>query len=112
MRGATPTRSCGSTSCGSRPSAIGVLGGSLFRIGVGAIPFLLPLMLQLGFGLNPLQSGLLTFASAAGALFMKTLAARILRRFGFRAVLTVNALIAAAFIGAIGLFTPGDAAIG
>ena len=56
-----------------------VLGGSLFRIGVGAIPFLLPLMLQLGFGLNPLQSGLLTFVSAAGALFMKTLAARILR---------------------------------
>jgi hypothetical protein len=50
-----------------------VLGGSLFRVGVGAIPFLLPLMLQLGFGLNPLESGLLTFVSAAGALFMKTL---------------------------------------
>ena len=83
-----------------------VLGGSLFRIGVGAIPFLLPLMLQLGFGLNPFQSGLLTFVSAAGALFMKTLAARILRTFGFRAVLTVNAFIAAAFIGANGLFTP------
>ena len=83
-----------------------VLGGSFFRIGVGAIPFLLPLMLQLGFGLNPFQSGLLTFVSAAGALFMKTLAARILRTFGFRAVLTVNAFIAAAFIGANGLFTP------
>ncbi|HKH35385.1 MAG TPA: DHA2 family efflux MFS transporter permease subunit [Beijerinckiaceae bacterium] len=83
-----------------------VVGGSLFRIGVGAIPFLLPLMLQLGFGLNPLESGLLTFVSAAGALFMKTLAARILRIFGFRAVLTVNAFIAAAFIGASGLFTP------
>ena len=69
-----------------------VLGGSLFRIGVGAIPFLLPLMLQIGFGLNPLQSGLLTFVSAAGALFMKALAARILRTFGFRAVLTVNAV--------------------
>src|SRR5215204_3727984 len=79
-----------------------VLGGSLFRIGVGAIPFLLPLMLQIGFGLNPLQSGLLTFVSAAGALFMKALAARILRTFGFRAVLTVNA-----FIAASGLFTPG-----
>jgi EmrB/QacA subfamily drug resistance transporter len=84
-----------------------VLGGSLFRIGVGAIPFLLPLMLQIGFGLNPLQSGLLTFVSAAGALFMKALAARILRTFGFRAVLTVNAFIAAAFIAASGLFTPG-----
>lgn len=83
-----------------------VLGGSLFRIGVGAIPFLLPLMLQIGFGLNPLQSGLLTFAAAAGAMFMKTLAGAILRQFGFRMVLTVNALIAAAFIAVNGLFTP------
>ena len=78
-RGGRRTRSCGSTSSASRPFAASVLGGSLFRIGVGAIPFLLPLMLQIGFGLNPLQSGLLTFVSAAGALFMKTLAARILR---------------------------------
>jgi EmrB/QacA subfamily drug resistance transporter len=83
-----------------------VLGGSLFRVGVGATPFLLPLMLQLGFGLDPLESGLLTFASAAGALVMKALAARILRAFGFRAVLVVNAGIAAAFLAASGLFTP------
>jgi MFS family permease len=83
-----------------------VLGGALFRVGIGAIPFLLPLMLQLGFGLNPLESGLLTFSAAAGAMFMKTLAARILRRFGFRAVLTANAVIASLFIAAIGLFTP------
>jgi EmrB/QacA subfamily drug resistance transporter len=83
-----------------------VTGGFLFRIGVGAIPFLLPLMLQLGFGLSPLQSGLLTFVSATGALFMKTMAARILRTFGFRAVLTVNAFVAAAFLAASGLFTP------
>jgi EmrB/QacA subfamily drug resistance transporter len=83
-----------------------ILGGSLFRVGIGAIPFLLPLMLQLGFGLNPLESGLLTFSAAAGAMFMKTVAATILRRFGFRAVLTANAVIASLFIGAIGLFTP------
>jgi EmrB/QacA subfamily drug resistance transporter len=83
-----------------------ITGGSLFRIGVGAIPFLLPLMLQVGFGLNPLQSGLLTFVSAAGALFMKSIAARILRRFGFRTVMTWNALIAVVFLAANGLFTP------
>jgi Na+/melibiose symporter-like transporter len=64
-------------------------------------------MLQLGFGLNPLQSGLITFVSAAGALFMKAMAARILKAFGFRAVLTVNAFVAAAFLAASGLFTPG-----
>src|SRR5690606_8915194 len=46
----------------------GVLGGSLFRVGIGATPFLLPLMLQLGFGLNPLESGLVTFTSTAGAM--------------------------------------------
>lgn len=85
---------------------IGVLGGSIFRIGIGAIPFLLPLMLQLGFGLDALQSGLITFASAAGALVMKTLAKTILARFGFRGVLTFNALIGSAFLAASGLFTP------
>ncbi len=85
---------------------VGVIGGSIFRIGIGAIPFLLPLMLQLGFGLNALQSGLITFASAAGALIMKTLAKTILARFGFRRVLTFNALIGAAFLAASGLFTP------
>src|SRR5690606_912101 len=45
---------------------IGVLGGFVFRIGVGATPFLLPLMLQLGFGYDPLESGLVTFSAAAG----------------------------------------------
>src|SRR6266851_1553589 len=66
----------------------GVVAGSLFRIGVGATPFLLPLLLQLGFGMNPLQSGLLTCATAVGAMFMKTLTTIILKRFGFRRVLT------------------------
>jgi len=83
----------------------GVIAGSLFRIGVGATPFLLPLLLQVGFGMNPLQSGLLTCASALGAMFMKTLTTVILRRFGFRKVLTVNALVASAAIGVFGLFT-------
>ena len=84
----------------------GILGGSLFRIGVGAIPFLLPLMLQLGFGLSPLQSGLLTFASAAGSMFMKTMAARIIKRFGFRRVLLSNAFVASAMLAIYGLFRP------
>jgi MFS family permease len=84
----------------------GVVGGSLFRIGVGATPFLLPLMLQLGFGLSPVQSGLLTFVSAIGAIFMKTLAARILKALSFRRVLLWNALLASALLCAFGLFRP------
>jgi EmrB/QacA subfamily drug resistance transporter len=83
----------------------GIVAGSLFRIGVGATPFLLPMLLQLGFGLDPLQSGLLTCATAAGAMFMKTLTAAILRRFGFRSVLTVNAAVASAAVAVFGLFT-------
>lgn len=83
----------------------GVLGGALFRTGVGATPFLLPLMLQLGFGMSPMESGALTFISAAGAMFMKTLSQRILHHWGFRTVLTVNALITAVTIAGYGLFT-------
>ncbi len=83
----------------------GVLGASFFRIGVGAIPFLLPLMLQLSFGLTPFQSGMLTFAAAAGALVMKASAAPIIRIFGFRRVLIVNALISAVFMAVNGFFT-------
>ncbi len=83
----------------------GVVGGSLFRVGVGASPFLLPLMLQLGFGYTALQSGLLTCSSAAAAMFMKTLATRILKRFGFRTVLSINALVASATIVGYGAFS-------
>ena len=82
-----------------------VTGGSLFRIGTGAIPFLLPLMLQIGFGLDALRSGLITFAAAAGAMFVKTLAPSILRRFGFRRVMVVNAVLASGFLAANGLFS-------
>ena len=83
----------------------GVAGGSLFRIGAGATPFLLPLMFQLGFGLDPFHSGLLSCATAIGAMFMKTFTVNILRHFGFRRVMTVNALLASGFIGVYGLFT-------
>ncbi|ADV28016.1 major facilitator superfamily MFS_1 [Pseudoxanthomonas suwonensis 11-1] len=82
----------------------GVLGGSLFRIGIGATPFLLPLMLQLGFGLDPLQSGLVTFTSTAGAMFMKVVAPRVLHQFGFRPVLVWNGLLASALLAGFGLF--------
>jgi fucose permease len=83
----------------------GVVGGFLFRIGIGAIPFLLPLLLQIGFGLTPFESGSLTFAAAAGALAMKFTASAIMRRWGFRRVLVVNCVISALFLASYGLFT-------
>lgn len=82
-----------------------VIGGFIYRIGIGAMPFLLPLFFQLGFGMTALQSGLLTFASAVGAVAMKTAAAPIIRRFGFKRVLVVNAVVSSVFIAAAALFT-------
>jgi MFS family permease len=82
-----------------------VVGGSLFRIGIGSIPFLLPLMLQAGFGMSAFQSGSVTFIASVGAMAMKATAAPILRRFGFRRVLFYNAILSAAFFGCYGFFT-------
>jgi len=82
-------------------------GGSFFRIGIGALPFLLPMMLQIGFGLTPLTSGLLTFSAAAGALMVRMVAGATIRRFGFRRVMVGNALIGGVSIMLCALFRPG-----
>lgn len=82
-----------------------IIGGFMFRLGVGALPFLLPLLMQVGFGLSPFQSGMVTFASAVGAMGMKTLAARIIRTFGFRNMMTINAVVSSVFLAACALFT-------
>jgi len=81
-----------------------LIGGASIRMAMGASPFLLALLLQLGFGLNALASGLITFTSAAAALIMKTTAGPILRRFGFKTVLVVNSLITAATFVSYALF--------
>jgi EmrB/QacA subfamily drug resistance transporter len=82
-----------------------IIGGFMFRLGIGALPFLLPLLMQVGFGLSPFRSGLVTFASAVGAMGMKTLAARIIRTFGFRNLMTINAVVSSVFLAACALFT-------
>jgi EmrB/QacA subfamily drug resistance transporter len=81
-----------------------IVGGLLFRMGIGAIPFLLPLLLQLVFGMTPFASGMLTFTAALGALAMKVTAGPVLRRFGFRRVLLANTFISAGFLALCGLF--------
>jgi len=77
-----------------------------FRTGIGAIPFLLPMMLQIGFGNSAVQSGLITFASSAGALVMKPATQRALRLFGFRDTLVWNGVISAVMIGICAAFRP------
>ena len=83
-----------------------IVGGSVFRIGIGALPFLLPMMLQVGFGMNALGSGLLTFASAAGAMTMRLTATPVIRLMGFRRVLVVNSVASSLFLGVYALFAP------
>ncbi len=85
---------------------VSVVAGTLFRIGVGAVPFLLPLMLQLGFGYTATESGLVTLASSAGAMAMKPAAMSALRRFGFRRTLVWNGMLSACFLLVTSCFRP------
>jgi MFS family permease len=81
-------------------------GGSLYIVSVSVSPFLLPLLFQLGFDLNALDSGLLVLAYAAGNLGMKTATTPILKRFCFRTVMIVNGLLTSATIAMCSLLAP------
>lgn len=83
--------------------ATGFWGGALVRVGYGALPFILPLMLQIGLGFTALESGLVLLASGAVAFLAKTGTARLLRRWGFRRVLLWNGLLCAAALGGCAL---------
>ena len=82
------------------------VGGGLYRMGIGALPFLMPMLLQLVFGLTPFKSGLITFTGAAGALIMKPTAPPIIRRFGFRNVLVGNGILSSLILMGYALFRP------
>jgi EmrB/QacA subfamily drug resistance transporter len=84
-----------------------IVGGFVYRCGIGAMPFLLPLLLQLGFKLTAFQSGLITLSNVVGAMGMKTVIPIVLRQFGFRRVLVWNALISAVLVAACATFQPG-----
>jgi EmrB/QacA subfamily drug resistance transporter len=83
-----------------------VVGSSIFRIGVGATPFLLPLMLQVAFGLTPFESGLITFIGALGAMFSKVVAERVFAAFGFPRVLVAAGIGACFALALYGFFDP------
>jgi EmrB/QacA subfamily drug resistance transporter len=86
--------------------SVTVITGSITRMGLSAVPYLLPLLFQIGFGMSAFKSGLLLLASALGNLGMKALTTRILQRFGFRLVSIVDILVGGIFIIACGLLTP------
>jgi EmrB/QacA subfamily drug resistance transporter len=91
---------------GIRTFLVSHLGGSLQRATMSSVPFLLPLMFQLGFGFDPVASGMLLLALFAGNLCMKPATTAMLRRFGFKRVLVVNGLVLAASLAACALLWP------
>lgn len=78
---------------------------TIFRISTGAIPFLMPLMLQIGFNLSPFQSGLITFTGAIGAITTKFVAKRLLAVTGFKPMMIISALVASLTTLANSFFT-------
>jgi EmrB/QacA subfamily drug resistance transporter len=90
-----------------RTFRISVAGGFITRLGVGGLPFLLPLLYQLGLGLPAWHSGLLMMPTAAAAMGMKLVAPRMLARFGYRQVLVVNTICIGLTISLFALVVPG-----
>ena len=86
---------------------VSFVAGSLVRIGYGAVPFLLPLMLQVGLGFSAIGSGAVMLVSGAVALVTKTQTTTLLRRFGFRSVLIVNGLLCAVALIVCAAFRSG-----
>ncbi len=83
-----------------------LVGGTPLRIAIGASPFLLPLMLQLGFGLSPLASGMLTVATAIGSLATRALITQVLQRLRFRTLLLGTTVTCSLTYASYSLFTP------
>jgi MFS family permease len=89
-----------------RTFRVSVMGGFVTRLGVGGLPFLLPLLYQLGLGLPAWQSGLLMMPAAAAAMSMKIISARVLARFGYRRVLIVNTVMIGIIVNLFSLVNP------
>ena len=87
--------------------AVAMAGGSLFRVAVGAVPFLLPLLFQVGFGFDAFRSGLLVLALFVGNVAMKPMTSAVLRGFGFKAVMVGDAVLAGLAILSLAALAPG-----
>lgn len=81
-------------------------GGSLFRTSISAVPFLLPLLFQVGFGMDAFHSGLLVLAVFAGNLAMKPATTALIRSLGFKKLLIINGLLNVASLMACAFLTP------
>lgn len=93
------------TPMGIKTFRISAIGGSVFRIAVASVPFLLPLLFQLGFGMSPVEAGSLVLWLFVGNICMKPATSWIMNRFGFRQVLIINGLMVSAGFAAMALMS-------
>ncbi len=89
-----------------RTLRITVSGGSLYRLVITAVPFLLPLLFQLEFGWSPFTAGLMVAALFVGNLTIKPVTTPLMRRFGIKRVLLVNAVVSVAWFGLLATLRP------
>ncbi len=89
----------------TRTFAVGILGNLFARLGSGALPFLVPLLLQVALGYSPSQAGMSMLPLAAAAMFAKSIARPLIERLGYRIVLTGNTLALGVMLAALGLVT-------
>jgi EmrB/QacA subfamily drug resistance transporter len=87
--------------------AIGIAGNLFARLGSGAMPFLIPLFLQLGLGYAPARAGLSMIPTAVGAMVCKLFAEPLIKRFGYRTVLTTNTLALGCMMASFSLVQVG-----
>lgn len=93
---------------GVRSLRVGLLGNLFARLGSGAAPFLVPLMLQVGLGLSPFHAGTMMLATVLGSMLVKRMAVRTVLRFGYKRVLQVNSALLGLMIAGLGLVSPAQ----
>lgn len=91
----------------TRTFSVGIIGNLASRLGTGCVPFLMPLMLQVGFGYSALIAGCMMAPTAIGSLLAKSTVTQVLRRLGYRTTLVCVTLIIGLLIGQFSLQSPG-----
>jgi EmrB/QacA subfamily drug resistance transporter len=90
----------------TRSFAVGILGNLFARLGGGALPFLVPLLLQVALGYTPSEAGMSMIPLAAAAMVAKSIAKALIERFGYRVILTANTILLGLLLASLGLVTP------
>lgn len=92
---------------GVRTLRVGLLGNFFSRLGSSAMPFMIPLVLQVSLGYSPMHAGMMMLPTVLGSMAVKALVTRLVQRFGYREVLVANTAVLALLVGSFALMAPG-----